>query len=73
MMIENVMVSILIKEDGEKYNVTFRSKDHIDVSRIAISFGGGGHKNACGFKISKKEIDLETLKRSVVAEVKKIL
>jgi phosphoesterase RecJ-like protein len=73
MMIDNIKVSILIKEDEEKYTVTFRSKDEIDISKIALIFGGGGHKNASGFKISKSKMDLETLKKNIIDEVRKII
>lgn len=53
LMLKNVKVSVLIKEDKDKFHVTFRSKGNIDVSKIASYFGGGGHKNASGCKISK--------------------
>jgi uncharacterized protein len=36
--------------DGSKYKFSLRSKeDGVDVSEIALEFGGGGHKNASGF------------------------
>tara|TARA_B100000700_G_C15012961_1_gene841904 strand:- start:1139 stop:1981 length:843 start_codon:yes stop_codon:yes gene_type:complete len=39
--------------DGEGYKFSLRSKeDGDDVSLIAANFGGGGHKNASGFRIS---------------------
>ena len=45
-------VAVLIREDvPDKCKVSMRSKDKVDVSSIAISFGGGGHKNAAGFEI----------------------
>ncbi len=66
MMIEDVLAAFLIKEDMEKYSVTFRSRKNIDVSYVASKFGGGGHINASGFKISKKSIDsIEVLKDKV--------
>ena len=33
---------------------SLRSKEEFDVSAIAKQFGGGGHKNAAGFKIARK-------------------
>lgn len=33
------------------YRVSLRSKGPINVARVAESFGGGGHKNAAGFRI----------------------
>lgn len=47
--IRGVEAVILIRqEDSEMCSVGFRSKDRIDVSKIAGQFGGGGHKNASG-------------------------
>jgi oligoribonuclease NrnB/cAMP/cGMP phosphodiesterase (DHH superfamily) len=38
--------------DGKKYAFSLRSKENgIDVSKIAVSFGGGGHKHAAGFAV----------------------
>jgi phosphoesterase RecJ-like protein len=28
--------------------VSFRSKGRVDVSAVALAFGGGGHRNAAG-------------------------
>jgi len=36
--------------NGEAFSVSLYSKD-IDVSKIAVKFGGGGHANACGFMV----------------------
>lgn len=33
-------------------SVSLRSKDNVDVSKLAKYLGGGGHKNAAGFRIS---------------------
>ena len=41
---------------NKKAKVSLRSNGEYDVSAIAKSFGGGGHRNAAGF-----EIDLDTL------------
>jgi nanoRNase/pAp phosphatase (c-di-AMP/oligoRNAs hydrolase) len=38
--------------DGDAYKFSLRSKeDGSDVSEVAANFGGGGHKNASGFRI----------------------
>ncbi len=73
MMLDSVEVSVLIKEDKERYNVTFRSKEKVDVSKIALTFGGGGHRNASGFKISRKKILYNELKDKILIEIKKQL
>jgi bifunctional oligoribonuclease and PAP phosphatase NrnA len=55
-----IMVSIMVKESRKgKVKCSLRSKESIDVSKIAHDFGGGGHINAAGFK-SSMNID-ETL------------
>ena len=33
------------------YRVSLRSKDDINVARVAEKFGGGGHKNAAGCRV----------------------
>jgi len=44
--------SMLLKQRGEDVKGSLRSEPHkgVDVSEIARSFGGGGHKLAAGFK-----------------------
>jgi len=45
-----IMVSVLVKESRKgKVKCSLRSKETIDVSKIAHDFGGGGHINASGF------------------------
>jgi phosphoesterase RecJ-like protein len=41
-------IVVIRQEKPEKCAIGFRSKDAVDVSKIAASFGGGGHKNAAG-------------------------
>ncbi|MDR2101283.1 MAG: bifunctional oligoribonuclease/PAP phosphatase NrnA [Treponema sp.] len=45
-------VAIIRQETPEKCTLGFRSRDKIDVARIALRFGGGGHKNAAGANIA---------------------
>ncbi|GHT68872.1 phosphoesterase [Spirochaetia bacterium] len=44
-------VVVIRQEDPGKCAIGFRSRDHVDVSAIAASFGGGGHKNAAGLAV----------------------
>ncbi|MDO5382428.1 MAG: bifunctional oligoribonuclease/PAP phosphatase NrnA [Eubacteriales bacterium] len=47
---EGVEVAILMYDCGEnEHKVSMRSKKFIDVSKIAVAFGGGGHVRAAGF------------------------
>lgn len=50
--------ALLLRQDGDVVKGSLRSEPHkkVDVSKIAKSFGGGGHKLASGFKIKGKLI-----------------
>lgn len=48
---------ILLKEADDAVKISFRSKDELDVRKIAEMFGGGGHTKAAGAKISGVTID----------------
>lgn len=56
--LKGIEVSCLIKEydDGE-YKISLRSKQWLDVSKIARENGGGGHIRASGFSIYGKSMD----------------
>ena len=46
---KGVEVAIFLYESGvQEYKVSMRSKETVDVSRIASYFGGGGHLRAAG-------------------------
>lgn len=50
--IEKVVMSILLKEDGEMVRVSIRSKSGISANRCArLHFNGGGHENAAGGRL----------------------
>lgn len=56
---KGVEVAIFLYETGEKeYKASMRSNGSVNVSRIAVSFGGGGHIKAagCGMKGTSEEI-----------------
>ncbi len=46
------------------YRVSLRSKDNINVARVAEKFGGGGHKNAAGCRV---EGDWDARENEIVA------
>jgi phosphoesterase RecJ-like protein len=69
----SVKVAGFIKEMKKGVvSVSLRAKGNVDVAAIAAGFGGGGHKNAAGFRFSDTSIDdvqdtvLEALHRAVV-------
>ncbi len=49
--VKGVVASVLVKQDfGGPVKVSMRTKGELDVAEIAMTNGGGGHKNAAGFK-----------------------
>ncbi|MEW6289424.1 MAG: bifunctional oligoribonuclease/PAP phosphatase NrnA [Thermodesulfobacteriota bacterium] len=48
--LETVKVAAFIKEAKGHIGVSLRSKAQYDVAQVARVFGGGGHRNAAGFK-----------------------
>lgn len=46
--------------DGQKWKISLYGlqDSKIDLSLIAVKYGGGGHRNACGFTCSKLPFDL---------------
>ncbi len=70
-IIKNINVSVLFREiDSNYYKVSLRSKDDINVASVAASYGGGGHKNASGFRI---RADIDTAKRDILNKLEKII
>jgi phosphoesterase RecJ-like protein len=66
---EAIRVSIFFKEDlNGLQRCSLRSKGNIDVVEIARSFGGGGHKNAAGFKCRES---WEIIRKKVLQKLKK--
>lgn len=60
-----VEVGILFKElDSNEIKVSFRSKNFVDVNRLATFFGGGGHERAAGCTIwgHLKEVESKVVK-----------
>lgn len=69
--VNNVEVAVLVREKNHnEYKISFRSKDRIDVARLAANFGGGGHEHAAGCTIQG---DLGTVKRIIVGAIQKVL
>lgn len=57
--IEGVQAICIVRQESPTHcSVGFRSLDKIDVSKIAVSFGGGGHKQASGLYIEGRFDDL---------------
>lgn len=69
--IEGVEVGILLKEKKDnEIKVSLRSKSYVDVSKIAQSFGGGGHIKAAGCTIYDT---IENAKKKIIDSVLKTI
>lgn len=67
--IEGVEVALLFKQVEENLTrVSFRSKQ-VDVAKIALSFGGGGHQKASGCSIHAPLKEAESVVLPVVEEL----
>jgi bifunctional oligoribonuclease and PAP phosphatase NrnA len=72
MMMPGVLIGVLFKETDQPgtLKVSFRSRDDLDINKIAKEFGGGGHKNAAGCNILG---DLSQVEKTVLEHIQKIL
>ena len=69
--VAGVEIAILFRElKKDKWKISFRSKDTIDVRKIAATFDGGGHAHAAGCTI---EGSLASVKARVFKELKQPL
>ncbi len=71
--IEGVEIAVMFKETDNSVRVSLRSKT-VDVSKIALGFGGGGHARAAGCTVAEplnkaKRLILEAAKKQVVKGV----
>ncbi|MBP9664955.1 MAG: bifunctional oligoribonuclease/PAP phosphatase NrnA [Pyrinomonadaceae bacterium] len=68
---KDVQAVVYMREVGPgKYRASLRSKNGIDVAKVAEAFGGGGHKNAAGLGIEgdwdEKEAEIVAALREAV-------
>jgi len=68
--IEKVEAVVIIRHElADDCTVSLRSMDKIDVSQIAASFGGGGHKNASGFTMKG---NISKIKKIIIKSFEKV-
>ena len=66
---ENARVACIFKElVDDRIKVSLRSKDGVDVSKVAGKFGGGGHKVAAGCTVDG---ELKEVEEKVLSEARK--
>ncbi|MDR0323298.1 MAG: bifunctional oligoribonuclease/PAP phosphatase NrnA [Treponema sp.] len=61
--------AVIRQESNDNCTVSLRSVDKIDVAKIAVSFGGGGHKNAAGLTMQG---NISTVKQNILETFSKI-
>jgi phosphoesterase RecJ-like protein len=71
--LKSVTVAAFIKEKEDGViGVSLRSKgDNCDVATLSSSFGGGGHKNAAGFKM--KDATIDSVKQALLAKIEPLI
>lgn len=53
--VDNIEVAMFLYQlEDNKFKISLRSKKYVDVSKIAVEFGGGGHVRAAGFEVTGK-------------------
>ena len=53
--LRSVKVAAFLKETLDGYiKVSLRAKGECDVSQVALKFGGGGHRNAAGYRVQDR-------------------
>jgi phosphoesterase RecJ-like protein len=55
--IDGVQIGLMFSEMDNIVKVSFRSKGDIAINELAKEFGGNGHKNAAGARISNAKLD----------------
>lgn len=70
-MLKGLKMAALLIDTGEGViKGSLRSKGGIDVRRIAAALGGGGHRNAAGFRIKGKST--EEVKKALLREAARV-
>lgn len=66
--IKGVEVSMLLKEVEEGVKTSLRSKNNVDVRKVAEVYGGGGHIKAAG--VMQKNVNLSKAKENLLRTLK---
>lgn len=67
--IKGIEVAVIIKEVEDGIKASLRSKNDVDVRKIAEVFGGGGHVKASGLKV--QGASLKEVKEKLIIEIEK--
>lgn len=55
---EAEVAAVFKQQSGDEWTVSLRSKTAVDVSTVAATLGGGGHRNAAGFTAHGSKADV---------------
>lgn len=66
--IKGVEVTVFIKEKNNILKVSMRSKEFVDVRKIAEIYGGGGHIRAAGFATEKSRDEIKEELIKIISE-----
>ncbi|MBK5211876.1 MAG: DHH family phosphoesterase [Coriobacteriia bacterium] len=64
--LDGIRVAILFSKTAQGVRVSLRSKSDFDVSSVAHTFGGGGHKAAAGITWPDSKASVETVLSSIL-------
>lgn len=70
--VDGVEVAMFVYQlDENRFKISLRSKKYVDVSKIAVTFGGGGHIRAAGFDL-EGDLDsvIDSVKSAIESEIK---
>lgn len=67
LLMDQIKVAVMLREVGDGWKASLRSKGQRNMARIASLFGGGGHQNAAGCIL---EADLKTAKEMLLGALK---
>lgn len=68
--VEGVEVSVFLRQKEGMYKISLRSNNYVNVSDVALMFGGGGHLRAAG---GVAHMPLPEIKEKIMIELKKHL
>lgn len=74
LILDNVRVACMFRDDGEQVKISLRSSGEYDVGTIAIALGGGGHSHSAATVINKGAGEsVQSVVDYVVEKIKKEL
>jgi len=68
--VKGIDVAVLLREEDNKVKVSMRSKGKVDVNKIAMALGGGGHEKAAGCEV---EGDIDSVERTILNHLEELM